>query len=75
MSLSKPSVEQRAQGDDPDPVRVGRSGTAFGSRPSIPANGMDVSVTRVVRKNGKVIHSDTYRTHYVLWNGIIQVGR
>jgi hypothetical protein len=33
-------------------------------------------VSRVVRNsNGKVIHSDTYRTHYTLWNGIIQIGK
>jgi vancomycin resistance protein YoaR len=40
-----------------------------------PANGMDVTVTRVVRNaNGRVIHRDVYRTHYVLWNGRIEVG-
>jgi hypothetical protein len=40
-----------------------------------PANGMSVSVTRVVRRGGKVIHRDTYRTNYVLWNGRIEIGR
>jgi vancomycin resistance protein YoaR len=41
-----------------------------------PADGMDVSVTRTVRdRNGRIIHVDTYRSHYVLWNGIIQIGR
>jgi vancomycin resistance protein YoaR len=40
-----------------------------------PANGMDVSVTRVVRnRNGRVIHRETYRSHYTLWNGRIEVG-
>ena len=40
-----------------------------------PANGMDVLVTRVVRNaKGRVIHRDVYRTHYVLWNGRIEVG-
>ena len=40
-----------------------------------PSNGMDVSVTRIVRNaKGRVIHSNTYRTHYVLWNGRIEVG-
>jgi vancomycin resistance protein YoaR len=40
-----------------------------------PSNGMDVTVTRVVRnKGGRVIHRDVYRTHYVLWNGRIEVG-
>jgi vancomycin resistance protein YoaR len=41
-----------------------------------PANGMDVTVTRVVRdKNGKVIHRDSYVSPYQLWNGRIEVGR
>ena len=40
-----------------------------------PSNGMDVSVTRVVRDaSGHVIHSETYRSHYALWNGRIEVG-
>jgi hypothetical protein len=41
-----------------------------------PANGMDTSVTRVVRaSNGRVIHRDVYRSHYTLWNGRIEIGR
>ena len=36
---------------------------------------MDVAVSRVVRKGGKVIHAETFRTHYVLWNGRVEVGR
>jgi vancomycin resistance protein YoaR len=40
-----------------------------------PSNQMDVAVTRVVRdKSGRVIHSELWTSHYVLWNGIIQVG-
>jgi len=40
------------------------------------ANGMDVTVTRVVRdRNGKVIHRDSYFSPYQLWNGRIEVGR
>jgi vancomycin resistance protein YoaR len=40
-----------------------------------PSNGMDVSVTRVVRdSDGHVLHHDTYRSHYKLWNGRIEVG-
>jgi vancomycin resistance protein YoaR len=40
-----------------------------------PSNGMDVSVTRTVRDNhGRVIHRETYRSHYTLWNGLIQIG-
>ena len=41
-----------------------------------PSNQMDVAVTRVVRdKSGRVIHNEIWRSHYVLWNGIIQIGR
>ena len=41
-----------------------------------PSNGMTTSVTRVVRDaKGRVIHNDTWVSHYVLWNGIINVGR
>ena len=41
-----------------------------------PSDGMDVSVTRVVRTaGGRVIHRDTWVSHYVLWNGIVEVGR
>ena len=40
-----------------------------------PSNRMDVSVTRVVRRAGRIIHRDTWVSHYVLWNGVIQVGR
>ncbi len=33
------------------------------------------SVSRVVRdRAGRVLHRDTYRSHYTLWNGIIQIG-
>ena len=41
-----------------------------------PANGMDVTVGRVVRdRNGKVIHRDSFFSPYQLWNGRIEVGR
>ena len=40
-----------------------------------PSNRMDVSVTRVVRRGGRILHRDTWVSHYVLWNGVIQVGR
>jgi vancomycin resistance protein YoaR len=40
-----------------------------------PANGMDVQVTRVVRNAaGRVIHQETYFSHYRLWNARIEVG-
>ena len=41
-----------------------------------PSNGMDTSVTRVVRgASGQVLHHDVYQSHYTLWNGRIEVGR
>ena len=41
-----------------------------------PSNAMDVSVTRVVRNAaGSVVHREVFYTHYVLWNGRIEVGR
>jgi vancomycin resistance protein YoaR len=75
VSLSRPSVAN---------VRKASTTTRYvstlptGVREQIeyPANGMDVAVSRVVHdKRGRVIHSETYRTHYVLWNGIVNVGR
>ena len=40
-----------------------------------PVNGMDTWVTRSVKDaSGRVIHNETYYSHYQLWNGIIQVG-
>ena len=41
-----------------------------------PSDGMDVTVTRVVRTaGGRMIHRDRWVSHYVLWNGIVEVGR
>ena len=40
-----------------------------------PSNGMDVSVTRVVRdRDGNIIHQERFRSHYRKWNGRIEVG-
>jgi hypothetical protein len=40
-----------------------------------PSNQMDTAVTRIVRNaSGRIIHQETFRSHYVLWNGLIQVG-
>jgi vancomycin resistance protein YoaR len=74
VSLSRPSVSN---------VRVATTNTVtvttlpHGVRQQVeyPSNQMDVSVTRVVRAaNGRVLHDDTWVSHYVLWNGLIQVG-
>ena len=36
--------------------------------------GADVTVTRTVYRDGGVLHSDTFRTHYVPWRAIYQYG-
>jgi len=41
-----------------------------------PSDGMTTSVTRTVRDaKGRVLHRNTWVSRYVLWNGIINVGR
>jgi vancomycin resistance protein YoaR len=41
----------------------------------VPANGMDVAVTRVVRDSaGRVIHREVYHSDYVLWHGRVSIG-
>ena len=74
VSLSKPSVWNVRQATT-QTVYTSRLKPGVREQTEFPADGMDVSVTRVVRRNGKVIHRDTYRTHYVLWNGRVEVGR
>jgi vancomycin resistance protein YoaR len=75
VSLSKPSVSNVRQATTSTRY-VSTLPTGVKEQVEYPANGMDVSVNRVVRdRNGRVIHSETFRTHYVLWNGIIEIGR
>ncbi len=74
VSLSKPSVSNVRQATT-SVVYVSSLRPGARVQTEYPADGMDVSVSRVVRKGGKVIHSETYRTHYVLWNGRVEVGR
>jgi vancomycin resistance protein YoaR len=74
VSLSKPSQWNVRQAST---VTVPVSTLPHGVRhqTEYPSNGRDVSVTRVVRDaNGRVIHRETYTSHYVLWNGRIEVG-
>ena len=75
VSLSKPSVSNVRQATTSTRY-VSTLPTGVKEQVEYPANGMDVAVSRVVRdKNGRVIHSETFRTHYVLWNGIVEIGR
>ena len=49
--------------------------TGVRKQTEFPSNGMDVSVTRVVRdRDGHLLHNETYRSHYRLWNGRIEIG-
>jgi vancomycin resistance protein YoaR len=74
VSLSKPSVSNVRKAT----TRISYTTTlrkGVRKQTEYPANGMDVSVTRVVRDSGgRIIHRETYRTHYQLWIGVIQVG-
>jgi vancomycin resistance protein YoaR len=75
VSLSKPSVSNVLQSHTSTEY-VSTLPRGVREQTEYPADGMDVSVSRVVRNHaGKIIHTDTWRSHYVLWNGIIQVGR
>ncbi len=75
VSISKPSVANVRQATT-STVYVNTLPHGVRQQTEYPANGMDVSVTRVVRSSsGRIIHQDTWRSHYQLWNGIIQVGR
>lgn len=75
VSLSRPAVSNVLKAVT-HTVQVSTLRRGVRKQTEFPANGMDVSVTRLVRdRNGSVIHRETYGTHYVLWNGVIQVGR
>jgi vancomycin resistance protein YoaR len=74
VEISRPSVSNVLKATtNVVPVTTLRHGVR--EQVEYPSNGMDVLVTRVVRNaKGRVIHRDAYRTHYVLWNGRIEVG-
>ena len=75
VSLSKPSVANRINAVTRTEY-VSTLPRGVKEQVEYPADQMDVSVTRVVRnRNGGIIHQETWRTHYVLWNGLIQIGR
>ena len=74
VSLSRPSVSNVLQATT-NVVTVSTLPHGVREQTEYPSNGMDVSVSRVVRDaGGRVIHADTWQTHYVLWNGRIEVG-
>ena len=75
VSIGQPQVRNVRQATT-NTVKVSTLRPGVREQTEYPANGMDVTVTRVVRdKNGKVIHRDSYFSPYQLWNGRIEVGR
>jgi vancomycin resistance protein YoaR len=74
VSISAPTVRNVQQATTRT-VYVGTLPRGQVRQTEYPANGMDVWVTRVVRRGGAVLHRDTYYSHYRLWNGVIEVGR
>ena len=74
VSFSRPQVSNRIQAIDivrrTSRLRAGQS-----ERLEYPADGMTVSVTRnVTDARGRLIHRDTFNSHYVRWNGILEIG-
>ena len=75
VALSRPSVANVRRAST-NVVTVSTLPRGVREQTEYPSNGMDVSVSRVVRNaSGRVIHSETYRSNYALWNGRIEVGR
>jgi vancomycin resistance protein YoaR len=75
VSIGKPSMRNVRQATTRT-VYVNTLKPGVREQTEYPANGMDVTVNRVVRdKNGKVIHRDSYFSPYQLWHGRIEVGR
>jgi vancomycin resistance protein YoaR len=74
VSISAPTVRNVQQATTRT-VYVGSLPRGQVRQTEWPANGMDVWVTRVVRRGGSILHRDTYYSHYRLWDGVIEVGR
>ena len=75
VSLSKPAVSNVRQAIT-QTVYVSTLKPGVREQTEYPSDGMDTSVTRVVRdRQGRIIHRDVYRSHYALWNGRIEIGR
>jgi vancomycin resistance protein YoaR len=75
VSIGKPVVTNLRKATT-DTVYVTTLRHGVREQTEYPSNGMNVSVTRVVRdRAGRVIHRETYRSDYTLWNGRIEIGR
>ena len=74
VSFSRPQISNRIDAVD-RVVRTSRLRAGQTYRREYASDGMDVSVTRTVKDmRGRVVHRDTFRSHYVRWNGILEVG-
>jgi vancomycin resistance protein YoaR len=74
-SLSKPAVTNLRRAVTRT-VYVSTLRTGVRKQTEFPSNGMNVSVTRVVRdRNGRILHRDVYGSNYALWDGRIEIGR
>lgn len=74
VSWTKPSVRNVVKGYDT--VKY-TSSLPRGKRLRIewPVDGKDVSVTRTVRENGRVVHRDTFVSHYHRMVGVTLIGK
>ncbi len=74
VTFSRPMISNRIPSVD-RVVRTSRLRAGQTYRREYPADGMDVAVTRMVRDmHGRIVHRDMFRSHYVRWNGILEVG-
>ena len=75
VSISNPSVSNRSRATTKT-VYVDDLPKGTREQVEYPSDGMTVSVSRVVKDGkGRVLHRNTWTSRYVLWNGIIHVGR
>ena len=74
VTFSRPQISNRLHASDRI-VRTSRLRAGQTYRAEYPSDGMDVAVTRTVRDmHGRIVHHDTFRSHYVRWTGILEVG-
>jgi vancomycin resistance protein YoaR len=74
VSLSRPQVTNVVSGSD-STVKTTALPAGQTLRTEWPVDGKDVVVTRIVRDaNGRVIHHDTFVSHYHRMIGILQIG-
>ena len=75
VSLSKPAVTNLRKATTRT-VYVSTLRAGVRKQTEYPSNGMNVSVTRVVRdRNGRILHREVYGSHSALWDGRIEIGR